>query len=82
MDSKKHIGMDVHQATISVLVMDSAGKVVMHSVIETKAAPAGVHPGSTRDALGNSGAPTSGGRLLANNQTPAMKYGGRDSRLT
>lgn len=38
MDSKKYIGMDVHQATISVAVMDSAGKVVMDSVIETKAA--------------------------------------------
>lgn len=38
MDSKKYIGMDVHQATTSIAVMDSAGKVVMESVIETKAA--------------------------------------------
>ena len=38
MDSKKYIGMDVHQATISIAVMDSTGKVVMDSVIETKAA--------------------------------------------
>jgi transposase len=38
MDCKKYIGMDVHQATISVAVMDSGGKVVMDSVIETKAA--------------------------------------------
>jgi hypothetical protein len=30
--------MDVHQATVSVAVMDSGGKVVMDSVIETKAA--------------------------------------------
>jgi transposase len=37
MDSKKYIGMDVHQATISVAVRDSAGKLVMESVIETKA---------------------------------------------
>ena len=37
MDCKKYIGMDVHQATISVAVMDEAGKVVMDSVIETKA---------------------------------------------
>jgi transposase len=36
-DSKKYIGMDVHQATISVAVRDSAGKLVMESVIETKA---------------------------------------------
>ena len=38
MDSKKYIGMDVHQATISIAVMDGRGKVVMDSVIETKAA--------------------------------------------
>ena len=38
MDSKKYIGMDVHQATISVAVRDAAGKLVMESVIETKAA--------------------------------------------
>ena len=37
MDSRKYIGMDVHQATISVAVRDSAGKLVMESVIETKA---------------------------------------------
>ena len=37
MDSKKYIGMDVHQATISVAVRDSAGKVVMESILETKA---------------------------------------------
>ena len=37
MDSKKYIGMDVHQATISAAVRDSAGKLVMESVIETKA---------------------------------------------
>src|SRR5438874_8301685 len=38
MDSKKYIGMDVHQATISVAVRDTAGKLVMESIIETKAA--------------------------------------------
>jgi hypothetical protein len=37
MDSEKNIGMDVHQATISVAVQDSAGKVVMESILETKA---------------------------------------------
>jgi len=36
MDNKKYIGMDVHQATISVAVRDSAGNLVMESVIETK----------------------------------------------
>jgi len=37
-NSEKYIGLDVHQATISVAVVDSTGKVVMESVLETKAA--------------------------------------------
>jgi len=37
MESTKYIGMDVHKDTISVAVMNSAGKVVMESVLETKA---------------------------------------------
>ncbi len=36
MSSEKYIGMDVHQATISVAVMDSQGKVIMESILETK----------------------------------------------
>jgi hypothetical protein len=35
---KNNIGLDVHQATISVAVMDSKGKVVMECILETKAA--------------------------------------------
>src|SRR2546422_1936127 len=38
MDHSKYIGMDVHKETISIAVMDSAGKLVMESIIETKAA--------------------------------------------
>ncbi len=34
---EKYIGLDVHQATISVAVMDATGKVVMESILETKA---------------------------------------------
>src|SRR5713226_7240 len=37
MSSIKYIGMDVHTATISVAVLDVAGKLIMESVIETKA---------------------------------------------
>jgi len=37
MDSKKYIGMDVHQATISLAVRDTTGKLVMESIIQTKA---------------------------------------------
>src|SRR5437667_12414902 len=37
MIGEKYIGLDVHQATISVAVMDPRGKVVMESILETKA---------------------------------------------
>ncbi len=35
MDSNKYIGMDVHQATILLAVLNSAGKLLMESIIET-----------------------------------------------
>ena len=38
MKSLKYIGMDVHTATISVAVLDVAGKLIMESVIETSPA--------------------------------------------
>src|SRR6266446_10641408 len=38
MDRTKYIGMDVHQASISIAVRDASGKLVMESLIETKAA--------------------------------------------
>src|ERR1700747_887437 len=37
MNSEKYIGLDVHQATVSVAVMDAQGKVIMESILETKA---------------------------------------------
>jgi transposase len=37
MDSKKYIGMDVHKESISIAVRNDGGKIVMESVIETKA---------------------------------------------
>src|SRR3984957_8112638 len=37
MNDSKYIGLDVHQATISVAVLDSAGKLVIEAVLETKA---------------------------------------------
>jgi hypothetical protein len=36
MSSEKYIGLDVHQATISVAVVDSQGKLIMESILETK----------------------------------------------
>src|SRR5580698_2268695 len=38
MDQKKYIGLDVHQASISVAVRNAAGKLISESIIETKAA--------------------------------------------
>jgi len=38
MSSEKYIGLDVHQATISVAVLEHTGKVVMECILETKAA--------------------------------------------
>jgi len=37
MDSKKYIGMDVHKESISIAVMNGAGKIGMECVIEMKA---------------------------------------------
>lgn len=37
MNDEKYIGLDAHQATISVAVMDSSGKIRMESILETKA---------------------------------------------
>jgi len=37
-NGEKYIGLDVHQATISVAVLDSSGKLVMESILETSAA--------------------------------------------
>jgi hypothetical protein len=38
MNGEKHIGFDVHQATIVVAVPDSSGKLIMESILETEAA--------------------------------------------
>jgi transposase len=37
MDSTKYIGMDVHKEAISIAALNSSGKLVMESIIETKA---------------------------------------------
>ena len=37
MNSTKYIGMDVHKGSISIAALNSAGKIVMECVIETKA---------------------------------------------
>jgi hypothetical protein len=40
MGSEKYVGLDVHKDTISIAVMNSAGKLIMESIIETKACTA------------------------------------------
>jgi hypothetical protein len=53
-NSEKYIGLDVHQATISVAVMDPRGKLVMESILETKATTIfGALRGTARDFVGN-----------------------------
>jgi len=47
----KYIGMDVHQATISVAVMDSVGKLILESILETKAATILQFVGGLRGSL-------------------------------
>jgi hypothetical protein len=37
MSSEKYIGLDVHQATISVAVMYSQVRLIIESILETKA---------------------------------------------
>jgi transposase len=37
MDSTKYIGLDVHKETISIAVLNLSGKLVMESILETKA---------------------------------------------
>jgi hypothetical protein len=38
MNNEKYIGMDVHQASTSIAVIDAARKLLMECIIETKAA--------------------------------------------
>jgi transposase len=51
MNSVKYVGMDVHQATISVAVLDGGGKRVMESVVATRAAAILDFLGGLRGAL-------------------------------
>jgi hypothetical protein len=38
MNEAKDIGLDVHRATISVAILDCAGKLAMEAILETKSA--------------------------------------------
>ena len=59
MNGEKYIGLDVHQATISVAVLDSSGKLVMESILESGSfdfAPSVVRTANLRDGFHNSNA--------------------------
>jgi hypothetical protein len=43
----KYIGMDVHKESISIAVMNAAGKIVMECVIETKGSMLRIHESNT-----------------------------------
>jgi len=67
MTSTKYIGLDVHKESISIAVLNSAGKVVMECVIETKASTilqfihglgGDVQPQRLKKALGLAGCTT------------------------
>ncbi len=38
MNDAKYMGLDVHQATISVVILNSTGNLVMEAILETKSA--------------------------------------------
>ncbi len=46
MSGEKYIGLDVYQATISVAVMAPQGKLVMESILQTKAST--ITPGTEK----------------------------------
>ena len=61
MSQEKYIGMDVHQATISVAVMDAPGKLIMECLLtrnpgtksgEIRGQTGGVHPCCETKKLG------------------------------
>ena len=83
MDSEKYIGLDVHQATIVVAVMDSSGKLVMESILETKAATIEALSGGTKVAVafGKISKPlgTVEWTVLAENTIPRARHVGQES---
>jgi len=48
MNVAKYIGLDVHQATIAVAVLDSTGKVVMEAILATNGDHSRLYPRSAR----------------------------------
>jgi hypothetical protein len=53
MNDAKYIGLDVHQATISVAVRDSRGNLVMEAILETKGDDSSVYSRPARQFVGD-----------------------------
>ncbi len=53
MDSKKYIGMDVHKESISIAVMNGAGKIVMECIIEQSQHDSAVYRWAARRLAGH-----------------------------
>ena len=64
MKSTKDIGRDVHQETISVAVRNAAGKGVMESILETRAATMVQLIRGLRQPAGDLGRRNLGGRVV------------------
>ena len=82
MDSKKYIGMDVHKESISIAVMNGAGKIVMECVIETKASMILQFFGGMRGDLHvtfEEG--TSATWLYVQNRSRSFKWAGKQEKL-
>jgi len=79
MNSEKYIGLDVHQATISIAVMDSTGKVVMESILETKAATILEFFEGLRGTVSDLRRSNLGGLALRSAQAPRGQVGGVQS---
>src|SRR5689334_679312 len=76
---EKYIGLDVHQSTISVAVRDSKGKLVMESILETKASTILEFCGATRHCMGHLRRRNLGGLALRSPQASCRPSGGLQS---
>ncbi len=71
MSQEKYIGMDVHQVTISVAVMDAGGKLIMECLLETKAATIRrVHRGAAGNSVSDLRGRNFRGLVARSSETP------------
>ena len=76
MSQEKYIGMDVHQATISVAVMDAGGKLIMECLLETKASTIRrVHPRTAGNTVADLRGRNLGCLVTRSSETPCQPAG-------